>query len=130
MPSLENMRRVVSLFPYDPTIVTDEMVQERYETSLIPGAQEGLRKLLAQPNDSGDTQLSGIPEDAVAQLTQPTLVLHGREDRVVPPELGLRLANAIPNADLHLFGQCGHWVQAERFDSFVNLTQRHLTSRA
>jgi 2-hydroxy-6-oxo-octa-2,4-dienoate hydrolase len=126
-PSLDNMRSVMSLFPFDPSVITDELVQERYETSLIPGAQEGLRKLLAEPSEEGETILSGMPEALVAGLQHRTLILHGREDKVVPAELGLRLANAIPQAELHLFGQCGHWVQAERFDAFLALTRRHFS---
>lgn len=124
-PSLDNMRAVMSHFPFDPSFITDELVQERYETSLIPGAQEGLRKLLAEPSAEGETILSGMPEAMVAGLQHSTLILHGREDMVVPQELGLRLAQAIPRAELHLFGQCGHWVQAERFDAFLALTRRH-----
>jgi 2-hydroxy-6-oxo-octa-2,4-dienoate hydrolase len=126
-PSMDNMRAVMTLFPYDASIITDELVQERYQTSLIPGAQSGLRKLLAKPNPDGDTPLSGMPEDSVAQLQHATLVLHGREDRVIPVELGWRLARAIPHAEFHLFGQCGHWVQAERFDAFIALTRRHFS---
>jgi 2-hydroxy-6-oxo-octa-2,4-dienoate hydrolase len=68
-----------------------------------------------------------MPEAIVAGLQHRTLILHGREDKVVPPELGLRLAHAIPQAELHLFGQCGHWVQAERFDAFLALTRRHFS---
>ncbi len=124
-PTLDNMRAVMALFPFDPAFITDALVQERYETSLIPGAQEGLRKLLAEPSPEGETILSGMPEAMVAGLQHRTLILHGREDKVVPPELGLRLAQSIPQAELHLFGQCGHWVQAERFDAFLALTRRH-----
>ncbi len=125
-PSLENMRAVMSLFPADPAFITDDLVRERYEASLIPGAQEGLRKLLAKPADEGETELSGMPEKAVSGIVQPTLILHGREDKVIPVEMGLKLGRAIPNAQLHMFGGCGHWVQAERFDDFVALTRRHL----
>ncbi len=124
-PSRENMRSAMSHFPFDPSVITDELVEDRYQASLIPGAQEGLRKLLAKPNEDGDTPLSGMPEEVVARIVQPTLVLHGREDKVIPHEMGLRLARAIPDADLHLFGHCGHWVQAERFEAFVALTRRH-----
>jgi 2-hydroxy-6-oxo-octa-2,4-dienoate hydrolase len=126
-PSVERMRAVMALFPYDPAIITEELVHSRYETSLIPGAQEGLRRLLVKPADAGDTPLSGMPEDAVAKLVHPTLILHGREDRVIPAALGLRLAHNIPDAELHLFGRCGHWVQAERFDAFIALTRRHFS---
>lgn len=125
-PSREAMRSVMSLFPFDPSVITDELVEERYRVSCLPGAQEGLRKLLAKPSDEGETMLSGIPEKVVADLQQPALVLHGREDQVIPVEMGLKLARAIPNADLHVFGRCGHWVQAERPDQFLALVQAHL----
>ncbi len=125
-PSPEAMRAAMAHFPFDSAFITDELVEERYQTSLIPGAQEGLRKLLAKPNEEGDTPLSGMPESVVASIQAPILVLHGREDRVIPMEMGLRIAKAAPQADLHLFGRCGHWVQAERFEDFVALTRRHL----
>jgi 2-hydroxy-6-oxo-octa-2,4-dienoate hydrolase len=126
VPSRENMRAAMSHFPYDPSFITDELVEDRYETSMIPGAQEGLRKLLAKPADEGDTPLSGMPEQVVAGIEHPTLVLHGREDKVIPVEMGIRLGRAMPNADLHIFGKCGHWVQSERFADFIALTRRHL----
>ncbi len=128
VPSREAMRATMAHFPYDQSFITDELVEDRYQASLIPGAQEGLRKLLAEPRPDGDTPLSGMPENVVANIVQHTLVLHGREDRVIPVEMGMRLARAIPDAELHMFGRCGHWVQAERFDAFVALARRHLLS--
>lgn len=125
-PDRDVMRATMSHFPYDPAFITDELVEDRYQASLIPGAQEGLRRLLAKPSDEGDTPLSGMPESVVAGISHPTLVLHGREDRVIPVEMGLRLGNAMPNAEFHMFGRCGHWVQAERFADFVALTRGHL----
>jgi 2-hydroxy-6-oxo-octa-2,4-dienoate hydrolase len=129
-PSRENMRAVMANFPFDKAFITDELVEERYQASMIPGAQEGLRKLLAKPNDEDDTPLSGMPEAIVATIPNPMLVLHGREDQVVPCELGIRIARSAPNADLHLFGKCGHWVQAERFADFIRLTRHHLSGAA
>jgi 2-hydroxy-6-oxo-octa-2,4-dienoate hydrolase len=125
-PSREAMRATMAHFPYDQSVITDDLVEDRYQASLIPGAQEGLRRLLTEPRAEGDTPLSGMPQSLAAKIVQPTLILHGREDRVIPVELGLRLAHAIPNAAFHMFGQCGHWVQAERFDDFIDLTRRHL----
>jgi len=125
-PSREAMRATMAHFPHDPAVITDELVEDRYKASLIPGAQEGLRKLLAKPNEDGDTMLSGMPEKVVAGITHPALVLHGREDRVIPVEMGILLGSTLPNAEFHMFGQCGHWVQAERFEHFVALTRRHL----
>ncbi|AEG51033.1 2,6-dioxo-6-phenylhexa-3-enoate hydrolase [Sphingobium chlorophenolicum L-1] len=129
-PSRDAMRQAMVHFPYDPAFITPELVEDRYQASLIPGAQEGLRKLLAKPAEEGETILSGIPESVVAGIEHPTLVLHGREDRVIPVEMGIRLARAMPHADLHMFGKCGHWVQAERFDPFVELARKHLRGGA
>lgn len=129
VPSKDNMRKAMEHFPFDPAFITDELVEDRYQASMIPGAQEGLRKLLAKPADEGETELSGMPEHVVANIQHPTLVLHGREDRVIPVEMGLKLGRAMPNAELHMFGRCGHWVQAERFDDFIALTRRHLATR-
>ncbi|QTH20208.1 alpha/beta fold hydrolase [Rhizorhabdus wittichii] len=129
-PSRECMRETMAHFPYDPAFITDELVEERYQASLIPGAQEGLRKLLVAPVEVGDTPLSGMPEQVVAGIGHPALVLHGREDRVIPVDMGIRLARAMPNAELHMFGRCGHWVQAERLEAFLALTRRHLGAAA
>lgn len=125
-PDRAVMRATMTHFPYDTAFITDELVEDRYQASLIPGAQEGLRKLLSEPQPEGDTPLSGMPEKVVASIEHPTLILHGREDKVIPVEMGLRLARAMPNAEFHMFGKCGHWVQAERFSRFVAMTRVHL----
>lgn len=125
-PSLDNMRQLMELFPYDKSLITPSLVQSRYEASARPGAQGALRKLIPQPNPEGDTLVKGFPAAALAKITAPTLVVHGREDRVVPPACGALIANSVPNADLHLFGRCGHWVQSEQPRRFVALVRDFL----
>ena len=129
-PSRENMREAMAHFPYDSALISDELVEDRYQTSMIPGAQEGLRKLLARPAEEGETILSGMPEAVVANIQHPTLVLHGREDKVIPVEMGLKLGRSMPNAEFHMFGKCGHWVQSERSAAFLDLTLWHLRGAA
>jgi 2-hydroxy-6-oxo-octa-2,4-dienoate hydrolase len=120
-PSLEGMERVLRLFPFDQSVVTSDMIRERYEASAVSGAQEAFRRLIPKPSDSGETIVRGVPEPALATLPHPALVLHGREDAVVPFECGLRLHRNIRNSELHAVGQCGHWVMIEREDAFVRL---------
>ncbi len=122
-PSMEAMEAAMRLFPYDQTIITREMVRSRYEASARPGAQDALKRLIPQPNPDGPTIVKGFPAAAVAGIDAPTLLLHGREDRVVPMQCGLLLAQSIPGADLHLFGKCGHWVQVERRADFLRLVR-------
>lgn len=126
-PSLENMRQLMELFPFDKSLITEELVKARYDASARPGAQEALRKLIPKPAAEGETIVKGFPAVALAKITAPTLVVHGREDRVVPPQCGLLIANSVPNADLHLFARCGHWVQTEQPRRFAALVRDFLS---
>jgi len=122
-PSMENMERTMRLFPFDQSIITEEMVRTRYEASARPGTQEALRRLIPKPNTEGPTLVRGFPRESLEKISSRALVLHGREDRVVPLQCGQLLAATIPKADLHVFGQCGHWVQTERRDDFLRLVR-------
>lgn len=42
------------------------------------------------------------------ELTLPTLVITGDDDRIVPMERSVRLARELPNAQLVVISQCGH----------------------
>ncbi|WP_313515959.1 alpha/beta hydrolase [Pseudomonas sp.] len=126
-PSLENMRQLMELFPFDKALITPALVQARYEASARPGSQNALRKLIPQPAAEGETLVKGFPAAALAKISAPTLVVHGREDRVVPPQCGFLIANSVPNADLHMFGRCGHWVQNEQPRRFIALVRDFLS---
>lgn len=126
-PSVENMRALMELFPYDKSLISDELVQSRYEASARPGAQDALRKLIPQPNMNGETLVKGFPEKAIRNIKAPTLVLHGREDKVVPVQCGRVLSENIPNSDLYVFGQCGHWVQIEQKQKFLSILNNFIS---
>ena len=129
-PSVENMATILKKFPYDPSIVTRELVEARYDASLRQGGQEAFKKLMPPPPPPGQNPIvRGVPEDQLSNIDIPTLALHGREDRAVPPECGFKIAQNVPNADLHLFGQCGHWVQLEKEDAFVDTVLTFMRTR-
>jgi pimeloyl-ACP methyl ester carboxylesterase len=52
------------------------------------------------------------------------LLVHGREDRVIPVQTSLRLEELIDNADLNVYSHCGHWSMIERTEDF-NRAVRH-----
>jgi 2-hydroxymuconate-semialdehyde hydrolase len=53
-------------------------------------------------------------------------VVHGREDRVIPLQNSLTLANWITRAQLHVYPQCGHWTQIEHAARFARLVGEFL----
>jgi pimeloyl-ACP methyl ester carboxylesterase len=71
-----------------------------------------------------------VPEAALRELPQQTLLIHGRDDRVIPLEVSERMLRLIPHAQLHVFGECGHWVQIERARDFTRLLIDFLTNPA
>jgi 2-hydroxy-6-oxo-octa-2,4-dienoate hydrolase len=121
VPSHENLKAMLQMFPFDKSMVDDAMVARRLEASSAPDALTAYRALVpaSAVEEGSDGIISGVPEKVVARLQQPILVLHGREDQVVPMELGLRIFTNAPNAQFHGFASCGHWVQVERRDQFV-----------
>ncbi len=122
----EHLKEILSCFPFDPALISHALIDGRFGAATRPGASDALRALIPEPAAEGETIVHGIPEKHLAGVSAPTLVLHGREDRVVPFNLGLALLHGIPDAELHAFGQCGHWVQVERSTDFVRLTLEFL----
>ena len=51
----------------------------------------------------------------VENITAPTLVIHGTDDRYVPPANAAALAEAIPEAKLRVLNDAGHLIFIERF---------------
>jgi pimeloyl-ACP methyl ester carboxylesterase len=58
--------------------------------------------------------------DYLDQVQAPTLVISGEEDRIVPAQQSVRLAEAIPGAEIALLPDCGHVPQGECPESFLD----------
>ena len=119
-PSVEAMRDLMKTFAHDPGLVKEEIVRSRYEASIRPGAQENFARLFPEPRQEKLESLCTDPAKLEA-MQQPTLILHGREDVIVPLEQSYKFHALIPNSELHVFGNCGHWTQIEKRDRFVEL---------
>lgn len=116
-PSPQNMKQMLKTwFAVDPDLITDELVERRYAASRADGAHEAYHAMFHDPRHKGNEL--GITQEQVRAVRSHTLVVHGREDLVVPKEVGWNHANLIPDADLHMFAHCGHWTQIERAQDF------------
>jgi 2-hydroxymuconate-semialdehyde hydrolase len=124
-PSAKAMRDLMETFAFNPGLVTDAIVESRYQASLRPGAQEAFARLFPEPRQARLDALC-TPEDQLRALVQPTLILHGREDVIVPLAVSQRFNALIPNSELHVFGHCGHWTQIEKKERFLALVMPFL----
>jgi 2-hydroxymuconate-semialdehyde hydrolase len=126
-PSPANMRRLMETFAYRADLVTDVIVQSRHEASIRPGAQKNFARLFPEPRQQ---RLNGLmtPEDAIRAIEAPALIVHGREDVIVPIDIAYRFSNLLKRSELHVFGECGHWTQIEKRDRFLEVVVPFLGS--
>ncbi|WP_353192049.1 alpha/beta fold hydrolase [Pandoraea pnomenusa] len=123
-PSIANMRGLLDVFAYDRRLVNDELAKLRYEASVRPGYQEAFASMFPAPRQRWVDALAS-DEDKVRALSHETLIVHGREDRVIPLSSSLRLLELMPKAQLHVFGECGHWTQIEHAARFNRMVVEH-----
>lgn len=111
-PSLEKLRYLLSTLVYDPRNLTDDVLLERYATSLDPE--------LVRVNTGPRPENQDLTAE-FSRIKAPTLIVWGLEDRAGPLDVGIFMTRAIPNARLHVFSKCGHWAQVEKTDEFNDL---------
>src|SRR6185436_19158249 len=82
-PSFENMRSVLDVFAYSRELVNDELAEVRYRGSIQPGFQESFSAMFPAPRQRW-VEAMCTPEEEIAKLPHRTLIVHGREDQVIP----------------------------------------------
>lgn len=112
------VRAFISACLFDQSVITDELIAQRLEAAMDP------RIMVQPPMRPGP---SGMPEELwrdprMAKLPHETLIIWGREDRVLPLDTGMILMKQIPNAQLNVFPKCGHWAQWEHAERFNRTT--------
>lgn len=113
-PSIDNLKKMMSVFVYDSSELTEALFQARLDNML--GRRDHLenfvKSLAANPKQFPDFS------PRLGEITAQTLIVWGSNDRFVPMDTGLRLLASLPNAELHVFNRCGHWAQWEHADRF------------
>ncbi len=115
-------RKVLEEAYFDSKKITEETIKAYAEPLKLPGAKYALRQtvLSLPPADIDDL------EKSYPTIQVPTLLIWGREDKVVPLELGERLNQAIRGSELVIIDQCGHMPQEEWPDKVGEEIQKFL----
>lgn len=122
-PSRERMVAWVRTMVSDQALVTDELIDSRMENALKPGVMDSTRAIFGTFFKFPDpTPLWSRANE----IQHPTLITWGRDDRMLPFEGALFPFRQMPNADLHVFSNCGHWAQVERKDDFERVVIDYL----
>ena len=98
---------------WDDDTVFEELMQAQQEAATNPFPQP-LHGLEGQ----GHACIEHNVLDQLPTVTQPSLVIGGREDQFIPAWMAEEVARAIPNCDLHLYEQAGHAFHWEKIEDF------------
>lgn len=116
-PTIENLKRMMNVFVYDTSALTEALFQARLDNMLAR------RDHLENFVKSSQANPKQFPDQChrLGEIAAQSLVIWGRDDRFLPLDLGLRLVWGLPNAELHIFSRCGHWAQWEHAEKFNRL---------
>lgn len=111
---------LVELAWHDPSKITPE-IEAGYQKPLrIADWDRALWELTLASRESGLAE-------RLSEFDLPILVITGDDDRIVPTEQSLRLADELPNAELAVIPQCGHVPQEECPGEFMQAVQGFLS---
>lgn len=120
--TLEHMKTVMGFFAYDKSLTSGDLAQARFEGATQPGFQESFSAMFPAPRQRWVEAMT-VPEEEIRALPHRTLIVHGREDKVIPMQTSLDLLQLLDNADLAVFSHCGHWSMIERTADFNRLVR-------
>jgi 2-hydroxymuconate-semialdehyde hydrolase len=119
-PALDNMKKLLDIFAYSRELVNDELAELRYRASIRPGFQESFSAMFPAPRQRWVDAMTSREAD-IRALPHETLIIHGRDDKVIPLSNSLTLLEWMDRSQLHVFSRCGHWVQIEQAARFAQL---------
>ena len=118
-PTRERLIQWLHAMVYDPALVTEELIEERWAQATEPGTLASARRMYGKAAFAAvaaAAQASSAPPywAMLHKLATPTLITWGRDDRVSPVDMALIAMRLLPDAELHVFPHCGHWVMIEQ----------------
>jgi 2-hydroxy-6-oxonona-2,4-dienedioate hydrolase len=116
-PTIENLKRMMNVFVYDTSHLTDDLIQARLDNMLQ--RKEHLENFV-KSSEANPKQFPDVGH-RLAEINASAMIIWGRDDRFVPLDVGLRLLAGLKDAQLHVFSRCGHWAQWEHADRFNRL---------
>jgi len=115
----EYIRKKTALTFYDPSLATEELVNEVFE---ITNNRLKVIKIIALAKSAIRNNLG----EELAQIKQPVCLIWGNNDSITPPFVAEEFHRLIPNSELHFIDKCGHAPMMEVPGEFNNVLDNFL----
>ena len=117
---------------YDPSIITDEMIEDRWKQATDPKTLESARSMYGSEAFARNAALAAASDQPpywamLHKIKAKTLITWGRDDRVSPMDMALIPMRTIPDVELHIIPNCGHWAMIEGKAAWESVVQAFLT---
>ena len=116
-PTRDKVEKVLHLFVFDDSFVSEEWIDLRMK-GMAQSDELGHRTARLIPTAGTPIATNVNFTQSVGAVPNPTLVVFGAHDRFAAMDSSLSLLRHYPNSELHIFRNCGHWVQFELSEEF------------
>ena len=139
-PSRERLVAWLESMVFDRRLITEALVEERWAQATDPATLASAKRMYGRGVLEAMTKASEASSEApywamLHKIQARTLITWGRDDRVSPLDMALVPMRTIPEVELHVFPNCGHWAMIEQrqawesvVHSFLSRPQREATS--
>ena len=127
-PPLWVFKRFLRRLVYDPAVITPEFARMYYEIFFQPKAIHAFAEILRAICTLRGAR-PGILEpirEGLGTIRTPTLVIWGRQDRILPSSQAFDAVARIPGARLRVFEHCGHMPNVEYPEEFNRIVLEFL----
>jgi 2-hydroxy-6-oxonona-2,4-dienedioate hydrolase len=133
-PTRERLVQWLESMVYAPALVTSELIEERWALATEPATLDSARRMYGTAAFTAmmkAAQASDAPPywAMLHKLKAKTLITWGRDDRVSPLDMAILPMRTIPDAELHVFPDCGHWVMIEQKAAWESVVLAFLTRK-
>ncbi|TDD42539.1 alpha/beta fold hydrolase [Saccharopolyspora elongata] len=133
-PTRERLVAWLNSMVYDRALVTEELIEERWAHATDPSTLASARKMYGRKAFEAVAAAAAKSDEPpywamLHKIRARTLITWGRDDRVSPVDMALVPMRTIPDAELHIFPDCGHWTMIEQKEAWESAVLAFLTRK-
>lgn len=125
-PTRERLVQWLRSMVYNEALVTEELIESRLKQATDPKTLASVRKMYSSAAMKAMIEAQASSDEPPAwsmlhKVKAKTLIVWGRDDRVTPLDGALVPMRTIPDVELHVLPQCGHWAMIEKKEAFESV---------
>jgi 2-hydroxy-6-oxonona-2,4-dienedioate hydrolase len=118
-PTRERLVQWLESMVFDPALVTEELIEQRWAQATEPDTLASARRMYGRGVLEAAAKAAAASDEPpywamLHKIQARTLLTWGRDDRVSPVDMALLPMRTIPEVELHVFPNCGHWTMIEQ----------------